>query len=100
MKILYINVNGFFNKLLEIKFFLFLMNFDILVIIEFYLGKDIIDDEIVIIGYKIVWCDWNDGWKGGGMVIYFVEYLDVYECWDINVNNFLEVVWIDVMVVF
>lgn len=79
MKILYINVNGFLSKLLDIKVLLFLINFDILVIFEFYLSEDIFDDEIVIIGYKIVWCDWKDGWKGGGMVIYYVGYLDVFE---------------------
>ena len=98
LKISHINVNGLLSKLLDIKALLFSINFDILAISESHLSEDISDDEIAITGYKTARCDRKDGRKGGGRVIYYAGHLDAFERQDINVNNYLEATWIDIMV--
>lgn len=45
-----------------------------IVIIEIYFGKIVLDLVLDIKGMKFLWLDWK-GWKGGGCVLYFVEYL-------------------------
>ena len=91
LKIGHINVNGLLAKLADIHLLLSEVKFDLLGITETHLTDDISNNLIKIIGYDLARRD-RSGSKGGGVVIYFREGLNVYEGLKWNVDQELEAV--------
>lgn len=63
-----------------------------LVIIEIYFDKIVLDIVLNIDKMKLLRFD-RKGRKGGGCVLYFVEYLYVIYCKDLFIEGF-EVIWL------
>lgn len=98
LKIGYININCFVNKLIDIQFLLKEVKFDILGVIEIYLIEDILNELIRIFGYNMVRRDRLNGLKGGGVVIYYCDNLNIFEDLKWNIYQDFEVVWINIII--
>ena len=97
LKIGHINVNGLLAKLADIHLLLSEVKFDLLGITETHLTDDISNNLIKIIGYDLARRD-RSGSKGGGVVIYFREDLNVYEDLKWNVDQELEAVCLNITI--
>lgn len=97
LKIGHINVNGLLAKLADIHLFLREVKFDLLGITETHLTGDVSNNLIKITGYDLARRD-RSGSKGGGVVIYFREGLNVYEDLKWNADQELEAVWLNITI--
>ena len=93
LKIGHINVNGRFAKLADMHLLLREVKCDLLGITDTHLTDDIYNNLIKITGYDLARRD-RLGSKGGGVVLYFREGLNVYEDLKWNTDQELEAVWL------
>lgn len=79
-----------------------IIKFDFLGIIEIKLMSRVEDKEIDIFGYKFLCRDRfvEDG--GGGIVLYYIDILDVVERLNLFLDklNMFEVIWVEVILYF
>ena len=78
MKLWYTNCNNIANKLNEIRFNATERNLDIICLTETFVGNDICDAELGIMGYKIFRGDRISG-GGGGSCIYVKNQIKAYK---------------------
>lgn len=98
LKIGHININGLTNKLSEIQFLLKEVEFDILGVTETHLTVDLSNELIRIYGYNTVRRDRSNGLKGGGVVIYYRDNLNISENLKWDIHQDLEAVWINITI--
>lgn len=98
LKIGHININGLANKLIDIQFLLKEVEFDILGVTETHLTEDISNELIRIHGYNMVRRDRSNGSKGGGVVIYYRDNLNIFEDLKWNIHQDFEAVWLNITI--
>lgn len=92
VEIIYLNVWSIRNK---IDFFnVIVSDFDIVCFIEMYLDYKILDNDILLDGFDIIFCkDWN--FYGGGVIIYISNNIWFWRCIDFELGN-IECIWIEI----
>ena len=98
LKIGHININGLASKLTDIHFLLKEVEFDILGVTETHLTEDIPNELIGILGYNMVRRDRSNGSKGGGVVIYYRDNLNIFEDLKWNIHQDFEAVWLNITI--
>ena len=96
LKIGHININGLVNKLTDIQFLLKEVEFDILGVTETHLTEDISNELIRTHGYNMARRDRSNGLKGGGVVIYCRDNLNIFEDLKWNIHHDFEAAWINI----
>lgn len=82
----FFNINGLFIYVDEFRVYFVINDIDILVINEIKFDELIMEGEVNICGYDIVWWDRK---RGGGGVCFFVKNLiNFLICYDFNVDDF------------
>ena len=101
LKAAHINVNGLLTKakLQEVQILLETTEFDLLGITETKLTSRVEDKEIDIPGYKFLRRDRPAEDGGGGIVLYYIDTLDVVERSNLFSDklNTLEAIWVEVI---
>ena len=90
LRIASLNVHSLVAKFDEVRDLLFSHKLDILCLNETLLDETVLDKEICIIGYSLIRKDRTG--HGGGVAIYFCDYIKLSVCNDLN-NVDLELIW-------
>ena len=93
LKIGQININGLASKLTDIQFLLKEVEFT-----ETHLTEDISNELIRILGHNMVRRDRSNGSKGGGVVIYYRDNLNIFEDLKWNIHQDFEAVWLNITI--
>jgi len=91
LRCMYTNANSLVNKMEELRLRIEHSQYDIVAVTETWAHRSVTDSELNVRGYVQFRKD-RQG-RGGGVILYVRDFLDVMECADLNNSDFQESIW-------